>query len=99
MLQEHYPDEVAIYADTFDTAQEGSFDIAVLFVEKGMTLLRDRDPRGKLGFIISRQFTEADYGRPLRRLLAGNHWVDEIIDFEAGLVFRRCRCVHAGAGR
>jgi len=37
--------------------------------------------------IISRQFAEADYGRPLRALLASNRQVEEIVDFGSGLVF------------
>lgn len=83
-LREFRAEEADTYARIYRAASEGSFDIAGLFVERMLPLLRST---GRLGFIISRQFTEADYGRPLRALLAEGGHVLEIIDFEAGLVF------------
>lgn len=87
VLQEFYPDEVSIYASRYESASYGSFDISTLFVERSFELMRDRIPRGNLGFIITRQIAEADYGRPLRQMLSSRDAVSEIIDFGSGTVF------------
>jgi type I restriction-modification system DNA methylase subunit len=82
------PEETTIYASTFKAGREGSFDIASLFVERALPLLRKRtDGGGRLAFIITRQFAETDAGRPLRELLTAGHHIDQIIDFSDGMVF------------
>ena len=80
--------EADAYAARYATAAEGSFDIAGLFIERCLPFLRDAaQASARLGFIISRQFAEADYGRPLRRMLSANRHVEEVVDFGSGLVF------------
>lgn len=88
VLRKYRLEETEIYTRKFGSASSGSFDIAVLFVEKVLTLLRSggRDA-ATLGMIISRQFTEADYGQPLRSMLASGERVHRVVDFGAGLVF------------
>lgn len=90
VLRHDRPEECAAYAEQYRSGSIGSFDIASLFVERSLTLLRagrTRDRDGRLGFIISRQFAETDAGQPLRQLLADGKHVDEIVDFGTGLVF------------
>jgi type I restriction-modification system DNA methylase subunit len=88
VLRQERPEEAAAYTATYESASLGSFDIASLFVERGLHILRPpgRDHRGgRLGFIISRQFIETDSGLPLRRLLREH--ITDIVDFGTGLVF------------
>lgn len=84
VLRQFRPEETAAYQAKYHSASEGSFDIASLFIERGLQLLR---PGGRLGFIVSRQFCETAAGRPLRELISAGRHVQEIVDFGAGLVF------------
>jgi type I restriction-modification system DNA methylase subunit len=84
VLRDSRPDEADVYQRIYASAAEGSFDIASLFVEQGLSLLRSD---GVLGFIITRGFCETDAGRPLRRLLSEGRHVSSIVDFGSGLVF------------
>ena len=83
VMREVRPEETAIYQTKFRSAT-GSFDISALFVEQGLSFLR---ADGRLGYIISRQFTETTAGRSLRELLAEGGHVQSITDFADGLVF------------
>jgi hypothetical protein len=47
-------------------------------VEKGISLLNDR---GRLGFILPNKFFNAQYGQPLRNLLACGKHLDHIVHF------------------
>lgn len=59
-------------------------DIYTGFIEQGIKILQKG---GRLGFIVSGQFTTADYGLPLKALLdEGNH-LSSIIDLEPLQVF------------
>jgi len=90
VLRRYRPEEDALYQRLFRCAKFGSYDIAMIFVERCMEFLRP--PRrggrpGRLSFIISRQFAEMDAGQPLRELLSEGRHVVEVIDFADGLVF------------
>jgi TaqI-like C-terminal specificity domain/N-6 DNA Methylase/Eco57I restriction-modification methylase len=90
VLRRDRPEECEAYSAQYASGAVGSFDIASLFVERGLSLLRQgrsHDRGGRLGFIISRQFVETDAGRPLRRCLAEGRHVSQIVDFGTGLVF------------
>lgn len=82
-LHRYRPEETERYADLYEAASVGSFDIASLFVERGLELLR---PTGRLAFIISKRWASNDAGRPLRDLLRAGA-LDKIYDFGAGQVF------------
>lgn len=83
-LRKYRNEEVTLYQQSFRTAAEGSFDLASLFVERVLELLR---PDGRMGFITSRQFMETASGRPVREILSAGRHVREIVDFVDGLVF------------
>ena len=58
-------------------------DISLMFFELGFKLLKNE---GKLGYISSIQFTNAEYGRELRKLLLTKK-IDVFIDFNGQPVF------------
>ena len=62
-----------------------TYDIYVLFVERGVFLLRDK---GRLGFILPNKFFSTDYGEGLRGLLTDSNLIDHIVDFEDAQVFK-----------
>jgi hypothetical protein len=82
-LRRYRPEETDLYSRKYRAAAQGSFDIASLFVERGLSLLR---PSGRLAFIISKQWAGNDAGEPLRDLLRAGP-LEKIYDFGAGQVF------------
>ena len=62
----------------------GSFDVSILFLERGIELLR---PGGFLGFITSGRFLKAEYGKRLQGLLRAKVSVERIVDLSAHQVF------------
>jgi len=63
----------------------GMFDFYVLFVERGLNLLRNG---GTLGLIISNKFLASDYGQKLRELLLDEYLVEKIVDVAQLGVFK-----------
>jgi len=61
-----------------------NYDIYVLFVEKGMELLRKG---GSLIYIQPTKFFNADYGEGLRNLISKKQWLCKILDFKAAQMF------------
>ncbi|MGH7664267.1 MAG: Eco57I restriction-modification methylase domain-containing protein, partial [Gemmatimonadaceae bacterium] len=61
------------YYETYETRS----DLYVYFVERSLELLRDG---GEYGVILSNKFLRANYGKPLRRFLARDTSVREIVD-------------------
>jgi hypothetical protein len=79
------PDEVEIYKELFETARVGSYDLYVVFVERGLELL---SPTGQLGFILPSKFFVTDYGEPLRRVISESRALREVVDFGHAQIFR-----------
>jgi type I restriction-modification system DNA methylase subunit len=76
-------DEADYYRAGYESAF-GAFDIYVMFIEKGLKLLK---PGGRLGFITSGKFLKAEYGKKLQRLLKQEATVEEVVDLSAQQVF------------
>lgn len=74
---------VAFFNSTYKSATK-NYDIYALFVEKGLSLLKDG---GILGFILPSKFFNADYGEGLRKLIADNKALYEVVDFKDFQVF------------
>jgi len=72
------------YRSRFKSAR-GLFDVYVLFMERGIRWLTNR---GKLGFITSNKFTQADYGKGIRKFILDNCIIHLFIDFGDTGVFR-----------
>lgn len=83
-LQEWAPLEVEFYKRAYQSASKGNYDIYVVFVEKGLTLLSER---GRLGFILPHKFLNAQYGEPLRKSLAEGHNLAKVVHFGDQQVF------------
>ncbi|HEX5008772.1 MAG TPA: N-6 DNA methylase [Planctomycetota bacterium] len=72
--------------NTYATAAQGKTDIAMPFMERGLSLLR---PGGRLGFIVQNRFFKTDYGELTRRWLRTNRLLEDIEDFRDLQVFPR----------
>ncbi|MDW8298527.1 MAG: Eco57I restriction-modification methylase domain-containing protein [Anaerolineae bacterium] len=84
-LQAFAPHELAYYKHAYQSAGYGNCDIYVIFVEKGLSLLK---PQGALGFILPHKFFNAKYGEPLRATLAAGKHVRHVVHFGDQQVFK-----------
>ncbi|GAB4297190.1 MAG: hypothetical protein Kow0090_12390 [Myxococcota bacterium] len=82
-LQEFQPDEANYYKKTFSSGK-GSFDIYILFIEKGLEVLKDN---GVLGYICPHKFFNSEYGVGIRNLLSVRKFVSQIINFGDIMIF------------
>ncbi len=83
-MKEYAPQEVEFYKQRYAAASKGNYDIYVVFVEKGLGLLR---PEGRLGYILPHKFLNAQYGAPLRGLIAQGKHLGEVVHFGDQQVF------------
>ena len=83
-MQEWAPREVELYKTLYRTAASGNYDIYVVFVEKGLSLL---SPGGRLGFILPHKFFNAKYGEGLRGLISKGRHLSEVVHFGDQQVF------------
>ncbi|MBI4615009.1 MAG: Eco57I restriction-modification methylase domain-containing protein [Planctomycetes bacterium] len=83
-MKEWAPIEVEHCKKTYSVAAKGNYDIYVVFIEKGLELLK---PRGRLGYICPNKFFNAQYGEALRRLIAGGRHLADVIHFGDNQVF------------
>jgi len=78
VLKEFAPSEVKFYKHAYTSASRGSYDIYVIFVEKGLSLLNNK---GHLGFILPHKFFITKYGSNLRVLISHSKSLKEIVHF------------------
>ncbi|MEW5781973.1 MAG: Eco57I restriction-modification methylase domain-containing protein [Pseudomonadota bacterium] len=83
-MKEWAPLEVEHYKDRYVSAGKGNYDIYVVFVERGLQLL---NAKGRLGFILPHKFFNAQYGEPLRGLIAAGRHLNHIVHFGHQQVF------------
>ncbi len=83
-MKEWAPSEVEIYKEHYTSASKGNYDIYVVFVERGLSLL---GKTGQLGFILPHKFFNAQYGEGLRGLLAKGKHLSEVVHFGDQQVF------------
>lgn len=65
-------------------AHAGAADLYVYFFERGLKLCK---PGGMLGFITNNKWLRAGYGEPLRRWLAAEMTVEQLVDFGHARIF------------
>jgi len=83
-LKEWAPLEVEFYKERYKSAGKGNYDIYVVFVERALSLL---NKTGRLGFILPHKFFNAQYGEPLRQILADGHHLEHVVHFGDQQVF------------
>jgi hypothetical protein len=83
-MQEWTPRSIAYFKRKYRAASKGNYDIYVVFVERGLSLLNER---GRLGYILPHKFLNAQYGEPLRGLLAEGRHLTAIVHFGDQQVF------------
>jgi len=83
-LKEWAPQEVEFYKKKFISASKGNYDIYVVFVERGLSLL---NKNGLLGYILPHKFFNAKYGEPVRSVIAKGKHLKEIVHFGHQQIF------------
>lgn len=83
-MKEWAPTEVEVYKKKFLSASKGNYDIYVVFVEKGLSLL---NKNGLLGYILPHKFFNAQYGELLRSVIVKGKHLKEIVHFGHQQVF------------
>jgi len=84
VLQETSSINVEYYKRTYKAASKGNYDIYVVFVEKALSLLNEK---GRLGFILPHKFFNAQYGEPLRGVIANGKHLAKVVHFGDQQVF------------
>jgi hypothetical protein len=69
----------------FLSSKNGKIDLAIPFIEKGISLL---NPSGRLGFIVQKRFFGTNYGRKIREIITNSNYLSSIIDFETTTIFK-----------
>lgn len=68
----------------YASAQSGNFDLYLLFIEKGVELLK---PEGRMGYIAPNVWMMNEYGQGLRAFIKDNCTLDRWVDFKSFQVF------------
>lgn len=73
----------------FDRTGTGTADLLVFFLDRALQLLR---PKGVFAYITSNKWLKAAYGTKLRKVLATEVTVTDLVDFHDGKVFQNVIC-------
>ncbi|MCR4837249.1 MAG: N-6 DNA methylase [Bacteroidaceae bacterium] len=68
----------------YRSSRSGKIDLAVPFIEKGVSLL---NVHGRLGYIVQKRFFKAEYGKGIRKLLTSRRLLNGIYDYEETNLF------------
>jgi type I restriction-modification system DNA methylase subunit len=80
-MKKNKKEEINYFNRVFKTP-EGSYDLYILFIEKGLSLLNEE---GILGYIVPNKFTKLNYGKKLRKLIAKH--LNTFVDFGDNQIF------------
>jgi hypothetical protein len=83
-LKQKNPEMVDFLKEHYESARKGNYDIYVVFVERGLQLLK---PTGNLAYILPHKFFNAQYGEPLRTLIARGSYLSHVVHFGDQQVF------------
>lgn len=75
---ENSPQQILYFNNKYKSAQKGNYDIYVIFIEKGLELVKEK---GRLGYILPHKFFNAKYGTAIRHLLLQNNSIERIVHF------------------
>jgi hypothetical protein len=81
---ESNPEVVGAYRGMFRAAQDGQFDLYMLFFEKAISVLKDG---GWLGWSVSNTFLRSRSGRTTRQMISAQCSIRELVEFEARKVY------------
>ena len=79
--------EAACYYQTNYEAATGSFDLYVVFVQRGLELIK---PSGVLNYIMPDKWVHAAFGKGLRKQVAANRLLYRLISLGSHKVFTAC---------
>jgi hypothetical protein len=85
-MKEWAAPQVEYFKRKYRSASRGNYDLYAVFVERGLSLL---NKSGRLGFILPNKLFNAEYGEPLRELMAAGGHVSAIVHFGDQQVFPR----------
>ncbi len=83
-MQEWAAEQVEYFKRKYKAASKGNYDIYVVFIEKALSLLNEK---GRLGFILPHKFFNAQYGEPVRDLIAQGRHISKVVHFGDQQVF------------
>lgn len=83
-LKKKDPSLVAFFKNHYASAGRGNYDLYVVFVEAGLRLLK---ADGHLAYICPHKFFNAQYGEPLRTLIAAGKHLRHVVHFGEQQVF------------
>ncbi len=83
-IREWAPNDVDHYRKIYPSASTGNFDIYVIFVEKGLSLLNEH---GLLGYILPHKFFQASFAAPIREIISQGNHLRKVVHFGAEQVF------------
>ncbi len=83
-LNEYAPEQVKCFNAKYNNIVSENYDIYVLFIYKGHTLLKTN---GRLGYIAPHKFFQSQMGRKLREYLYNKKAINEIVDFTTNQIF------------
>lgn len=99
-LNASVPEDIKFLGGRYKSAT-GSYDIYLLFIERGHALLKSA---GRFAYIMPNKFWLLDFGKGLRGMLAENRGLAKLVDFGDNQVFRgqttyTCVLVLSGQGQ
>lgn len=83
-LNETTPELARHLKNHYVSARKGNYDLYVVFVELGLKLMHRQ---GQLAYILPHKFFNAQYGEPLRKLLAEGKHLRHVVHFGDQQVF------------
>ena len=84
VLKRSAPEDVDWYREHYAAAKKGNYDLYVVFIERALKLLHGH---GQLAFIVPHRFFNAQYGEPLRELIAAGRHLSHVVHFGDQQIF------------
>lgn len=83
-LKKKDPKLVSFYKEEYASAAKGNYDLYVVFIEAGLRFLKSD---GHLAYICPHKFFNAQYGEPLRKVIAQGRHLRHVVHFGDQQVF------------
>jgi adenine-specific DNA-methyltransferase len=83
-LNEFAPEQVKYFNEKYSAYTVGNYDIYLLFIYKGFSLLKKK---GALGYIVPHKFFQAETGEKIRKYIYQNKSLRKVVDFTTNQIF------------